>query len=263
MPAPITSDAFLDCVRKSGLVDPEYLDSHVDSLRQAASLPPEPQLLAQRLVDDGLLTAFHTGQLLKGKYRGFIVGKYKVLEPLGTGGMGHVFLCEHLLMGHRVAMKLLTGIAEDDMNAVERFFREARAGALLNHPNLVRAHDVDHDGTYYYLIMDYVDGVSLQELVQRKGPLDPVRAAHYAAQAAHGLQHMHEAGLVHRDVKPGNLVLERTGRVKILDLGLARFLDDHRDSLTQKYDSQLILGTADYLAPEQAVESHTADIRSD
>jgi eukaryotic-like serine/threonine-protein kinase len=263
MPAPTTSEAFLECVRKSGLVDPGYLDGHVESLRQGEGLPEEPALLARRLVDDGLLTAFHTGQLLRGKYKGFLVGKYKVLEPLGAGGMGHVFLCEHALMGHRVALKLLTGIPEDDLHAVERFFREARAGAMLNHPNLVRAHDIDHDGSYYYLVMDYVDGVSLQELIQRAGPLDPVRAAHYAAQAARGLAHLHQAGLVHRDLKPANLVLERTGRVRILDLGLARSLDEHRDGLTQKYDGQLILGTADYLAPEQALDGHHADVRSD
>jgi eukaryotic-like serine/threonine-protein kinase len=258
MPAPTTSEAFLECVRKSGLVDPEYLEGHVEGLRREGALPPEPHLLARRLVDEGLLTECHIGELLRGKYKGFLVGKYKVLEPLGAGGMGHVFLAEHVLMGHRVALKLLTGVPDDD-HAVERFFQEARAGALLDHPNLVRAHDVDHGGGYYYLVMDYVDGVSLQELVQRAGPLDPVRAAHYAAQAARGLAHLHQAGLVHRDLKPANLVLERTGRVRILDLGLARSLDER----TPEHDGQVILGTADYLAPEQALGGHHADVRSD
>jgi serine/threonine protein kinase len=263
MPAPATSEAFLDCVQKSGLVDPEHLQGHLQVLREASGLPAGPREMAQRLIEDGFLTAFQTTHLLRGKYKGFVVGKFKVLEPLGMGGGGRVYLCEHLAMGHPVAMKLLTGIDEADIAAVERFFREAQLAASLNHPNIVRAHDIDHDGKYYYLIMDYVDGISLHDLVREHGALDPVRAAHYIAQAAEGLQYMHENGLIHRDLKPANLLLDRSGTIKILDLGLARFLGDQGESLTKKYESQLILGTADYLSPEQAVHCHTVDIRSD
>jgi serine/threonine protein kinase len=264
MPSPTTNHAFLEMVQQSGLVDSAYLDAHVRGLEEASALPAAPRLLADRLVADGLLTGFQTHFLLQGRFRGLVVGKYKVLEPLGQGGMGRVYLCEHVAMGHRVALKLLAGVDRNNCVAIERFFREARASAALNHPNIVRAHDIDHDGKYYYLIMDYVDGVSLQGLVERLGALDPARAAHYAAQAARGLQQVHEAGLVHRDIKPSNLLLDRQGTIKILDMGLARFQDDdRREGLTQKYQAKQILGTADYLSPEQAIKSHQADIRAD
>src|SRR5207302_11244372 len=117
------------------------------------------------------------------------------------------------------------------------------------------------DGKLHCLVMEYVDGPSLPEMVHRTGPLDVARACHYMAQAALGLQHAHEAGLVHRDVKPGNLLVDRGGTVKVLDLGLARFFNDDTDNITKKHDES-VLGTADYLAPEQALDSNV-DIRAD
>src|SRR5207237_2735621 len=132
---------------------------------------------------------------------------------------------------------------------------EARAVAALDHPNIVRAYDIDQEDNLHFLVMEYVDGSSLQEIVHRVGPLDPTRAAHYISQAAFGLQHAHEvAGLVHRDIKPGNIIVDRGGGVKVLDLGLARFFHDDDDLLTKKFDEN-VLGTADYLAPEQAVDA--------
>ena len=143
-----------------------------------------------------------------------------------------------------------------------RFYREARAVAALDHPNIVRAYDIDVAEKMHFLVMEYVDGASVQDLVARHGPMDPWRAANYVAQAAHGLHHAHRLGMVHRDVKPGNLLVERTGVVKILDMGLARFFDQTSDNLTERFDNNCILGTADYLAPEQATSS-VVDIRAD
>ncbi|MCS7017446.1 MAG: serine/threonine protein kinase, partial [Gemmatales bacterium] len=191
----------------------------------------------------------------------FTIGKYKVLEKLGSGGMGQVFLCEHLLMRRRVAIKVLPTSKAQDPAGLERFYREARAIAAVDHPNLVRAYDIDQADNLHFLVMEYVDGVSLQELVKKVGPLPVLRACHYIYGAAVGLQHVHEIGLVHRDIKPGNILVDRNGLVKILDLGLARFFHD-ADELTKKYDEN-ILGTADYLSPEQAIDSHTVDIRAD
>jgi serine/threonine protein kinase len=178
--------------------------------------------------------------------------------------MGSVYLCEHKLMRRRVAVKVLPTAKAEDPASLERFYREARAVAALDHPNIVRAYDIDQDEKLHFLVMEYVDGASLQEIVKKTGrPLDVARAAHYMRQAALGLQHAHEtAGLVHRDIKPGNILVDRTGGVKILDMGLARFFHDEEDILTRKYDEN-ILGTADYLAPEQALDSHTVDIRAD
>src|SRR3989442_406990 len=166
-------------------------------------------------------------------------------------------------MRRRAAVKVLPTARASDPSALERFYREARAVAALDHPNIVRAYDIDQEDNLHFLVMEYVDGTSLQELVKKSGPLEPGRSAHYIRQAAMGLQHAHEvAGLVHRDIKPGNLIVDRGGTVKILDMGLARFFNDQDDMLTQKYDEN-VLGTADYLAPEQALDSHGVDIRAD
>jgi serine/threonine protein kinase len=161
-------------------------------------------------------------------------------------------------MRRRVAVKVLYGTKAQDRTALERFRREARAAAALDHPNIVRAFDVGQDDHLHFLAMEFVDGVSLQDLVRKRGPLPQGIAADYLRQAALGLQHAHEAGLVHRDLKPSNLMVDRRGGVKILDLGLARFHEDNGD-LTRG----AVLGVEDYIAPEQVLDSHTVDIRAD
>src|SRR5262249_52572202 len=169
----------------------------------------------------------------------------------------------HVLLRRLVALKVLPLYQTHNSTMVERFYREARAIASLNHPNIVRAHDLDRDHKRHYLVMEYVHGPSLQDLVGTHGPLEPDRAANYLAQAALGLQHAHAHGWVHRDIKPANLLLDRQGVLKVLDLGLARLLNDHRDLLTKEHDNNGILGTIDYLSPEQALNTHDVDIRSD
>jgi serine/threonine-protein kinase len=141
--------------------------------------------------------------------------------------------------------------------------REARASACLDHPNIVRTFDLCEEGRLLYLVMEYVEGISLQALVGRHGPLDLTAACHYARQVAFGLQHAHDRGFVHRDVKPANLLLDRDGVVKLLDLGLVRSESEAASGLTRKLDNRSILGTADYVAPEQAVDSSGVDHRAD
>ncbi|HMC88022.1 MAG TPA: protein kinase, partial [Gemmataceae bacterium] len=263
MPAPSTAEQFLDLVQKSGVLDEKRLSTHLDKLRATGGVPPEPAKLAGILVRDGLLTQFQAERFLEGRWRRFVIGKYKVLERIASGGMGSVYLCEHKFMRRRAAVKVLPEARAADPAALARFYREARAVAALDHPNIVRAYDIDQEENLHFLVMEYVDGTSLQELVRKSGPLEPARAAHYISQAAMGLQHAHEfAGLIHRDIKPGNLIVDRGGIIKILDMGLARFFNDQDDMLTQKYDEN-VLGTADYLAPEQALDSHSVDIRAD
>jgi serine/threonine protein kinase len=259
---PATITEFLDVVLKSGVLDQRRLNAHLRSLEEKGELPTVPSQLARRLVNDGLLTAFQAGNFLKGKSRGLLIKKkYRVLEFLGAGGMGNVFLCEQIIMRRLVAVKVVPEDKAKNPSFLERFHREARALATLQHPNIVRAIDVDSEGNQHFLVMEYIDGTGLQMLVHRGGPLAPIRAAHYIAQAAVGLQHAHQAGLVHRDIKPSNLMLDRSGTIKILDLGLARFFHDREDLLTKVYNED-VLGTADYLAPEQALDSHV-DIRAD
>ncbi len=264
MTLPSSVDEFLEVVVKSGVLEKDVLDPYLQQMRAAGGMPDRPKKLAAALVRDGLLTQFQAGQLLLGKWRGFsISGKYKLLDHLGAGGMGNVFLCQHRSMRRRVAIKVLPVAQAKDPAALERFYREARAAAALDHPNIVRAHDIDHDGRHHFLVLEYVEGASLQDIVKRGGPMDVTRAAHYVRQAALGLHHAHLAGVVHRDVKPANLLLDHDGVVKILDMGLARFFHDEEDGLTRQHDERSILGTADYLAPEQAIDSHSVDIRAD
>jgi tRNA A-37 threonylcarbamoyl transferase component Bud32 len=262
MPAPTNADELLDLVLKSNLVEESRLRPYAQKLRDAGSMPADPAKLAQFLVRDALLTYFQAEQLLQGKYKRFSLGKYKVLERLGSGGMGTVFLCEHKLMRRRVAVKVLPIPKSGDEASIKRFYREAKAVAALDHPNIVRAYDLDQDDNLHFLVMEWVDGTNLHDLVKKFGPLDVARACHYVYGAAVGLQHAHEIGLVHRDIKPGNILIDRSGVVKILDLGLARLTHDTEDNLTRQNDEN-VLGTADYLAPEQAMDSHTVDIRAD
>ena len=263
MPAPANVSEFLDLVRKSNLLPDGQLDQAIDKYRHAGTLPQSIDSMSSMLVREGLLTFFQSKQLKLGRYKRFTIGsKYRLLELIGAGGMGAVYLCEHTLMRRLVALKVLPVEKLEDKSNLERFYREARAVAALDHPNIVRAYDIDQFEKLHFLVMEYVDGTSLQEIVARHGPMDPIRAAHYVAQSAVGMQHGHELGMVHRDIKPGNLLLERTGVIKILDMGLARFFNKTQDSVTEKYDDKCVLGTADYLAPEQAVSS-MVDIRAD
>ncbi len=262
MPAPATVSEFLDLLRKSDLVTADRLEPVLREV-PSATKAAKPEQLAQHLIRQGALTQFQARQLLQGRWRRFLIGgKYKLLELLGTGGMGAVYLCEHIFMRRLVALKVLPRDKLEDVAMRERFYREARAGAALNHQNIVRAYDIDQFEQMHFLVMEHVDGTSLQEIVDRFGPLAIPRAVDYMLQASAGLQHAHEAGMVHRDIKPGNLLLSRVGVIKILDMGLARFFDQQDDKITEKYDERTVLGTADYLSPEQGLQSKV-DIRAD
>jgi len=264
MPSPSTTDDFLQLVSKSKLVPETRLEEYIERKKIGHSLPDTPIKTALALIHDGLLTKYQAEQLLAGRWRNFMVGgKYKLLERIGKGGMATVFLCEHLVMKRLVALKILPQAHSKDKELLGRFHREARALSSLRHPNIVGAYDADRADQIHFLVMEYVDGGDLDQLVQRIGPLSWERAADYIAQAAHGLQHAHECGLVHRDMKPGNLLLDRSGTIKLLDLGLARIFHETTDDLTTGRDAQTLLGTVDYLAPEQALNSHNVDIRAD
>jgi serine/threonine protein kinase len=250
-----------ELIAKSELVARPALDEYVALLQSADVAPATPAEFATRAVRDKVLTPFQARLLLQGKWKNFyLAGKYKVLEHLGTGGMGSVFLCEHRHMRRRVAVKILPPDPGDPAH-VQRIRREAQAVAMLDHPNIVRAFDLDREGGLHFLVMEFIDGASLQYAVDSRGRLPIDRAVNYIAQAALGLQHAHDNGLVHRDVKPSNLMLDWAGTVKLLDLGLARF-SRAPDNLTQVSDSKTVLGTADYLAPEQA-RSSQVDGRAD
>ena len=255
----LKAEEYLELVRRSDLVDNERLTQVLSELQQPIS---DSGIVGSTLIKHGLLTEWQNEKLLAGRYKGFFLGKYKILAHLGTGGMSSVYLAEHRLMRHRVAIKVLPKNLVQQSSYLERFHQEARAAALLDHPNMVRAYDVDNDRDTHFLVMEYVEGSDVKELVAENGPLPYRTVADYVRQAADGLSYAHSRGLVHRDVKPANLLVDKSGTVKILDLGLVRFSDEVQGSLTVEYDENMI-GTVDYLAPEQAMNSHKADARAD
>ncbi len=264
----LTADIFLDVVRKSELVGEAALDQAIEDCKKLhdGSLPESPDDVSDFLISRDLITAWHAEKLLKQKYKGFFLKKYKLLGHIGTGGMSSVYLAEHVMMKQRRAVKVLPKMRVNDSSYLERFYREAQASAKLTHPNIVRAYDVDSVGDTHFLIMEFIEGRDLQMIVAPPGgdkqPLSADEAAGYVAQAALGLHHAHENGLIHRDVKPANLLIDSNGCVKILDLGLALFSNDDKHSLTIAHNEN-VLGTADYLAPEQAINSHNIDKRAD
>jgi tRNA A-37 threonylcarbamoyl transferase component Bud32 len=206
--------------------------------------------------------------------------RYRVLAPLGAGGMGTVFKAEHRRMERLVALKVINPKLIDSSGAVERFRREVKLAARLAHPNIVTAHDADQAGSLHFLVMVFVDGKSLAQIVGEQGPLPVAQACDYARQAALGLQHACDRHMVHRDIKPHNLMLTPGGQVKLLDFGLARFvLESAPPAIDATVASEataggksadpgvtgtgLVMGSVDYIAPEQVHDAHQADIRSD
>jgi serine/threonine protein kinase len=256
--APSSAAELLDLVRKSGVAD-DRLDAWV---KNNHGLPSQANALAGLLVQEGLITPFHARHMMTGKYKGFLLGQYRVLDQIGAGGMGVIFLAEHVSMKRRVAIKVLPADKATDEESRERFYREARIVAALDHPNVVHAFDIGQNGDTHYMVMEYIEGESLEQKLRRQGPFPLREAADNIAQAARGLQHAFERGLVHRDIKPGNLLLDRDGVIKVLDMGLARFFEEN-SNLTTELCSGSVIGTADYMAPEQAVNSHDVDIRAD
>jgi serine/threonine protein kinase len=202
------------------------------------------QALADALVQEQILTAFQARELLAGRKR-FRLGQYTVLDEVARGGMGQVFRAEHAMMGREVAVKGLPR-AKATPESEAAFRREMRMLGRLDHENLVRAYDAGYDAMVYYLVTELVPGLDLKRQIQKHGPLDEATAASLIGQAARGLAYAHDQGLVHRDVKPGNLIVMPDGRVKVLDLGLA-------GSQIEEESSRLgrVVGTMDYIAPEQ------------
>ncbi|MGD9644949.1 MAG: serine/threonine protein kinase [Pirellulales bacterium] len=259
----VTAENLIDLLGRSGLLEKEQLERVLDEVRAAHPTDmPEGAALVEEFIDRRLITRWQADKLLEGRYKGFFLNKYKLLSLLGTGGMSSVFLAENVLMQKRVAVKVLPKHRVDDSSYLERFINEARAAGRLTHPNIVHTFDIDNQGPHHYIVMEYVPGRNLQQVVKDDGPLSYRRAADFIAQAADGLAHAHEAKLVHRDVKPANFLLNEQNVVKLVDLGLAYFTSSEDPSLTLQHEEN-VLGTADYLAPEQAVCSHGVDARAD
>jgi serine/threonine-protein kinase len=257
---------------ESGLVTSDQMAAVADRLPPTDRGRP----VARVLVELGLLTRFQAERLLAGRTKGFRLGQYLILDQLGQGGMGRVYKAIHQTMNRVVAIKVLAPQFVDTARAEQLFLREMQAAARLNHPNIVTAFDANQAGDRYYLVMEFVDGPNLHRLVREQGPPPVGQACDFVRQVAEGLQYAFEMGMVHRDVKPSNLLVSRPAgdspgkrhMVKILDFGLARLhergTDEHAAVGTILVTREnVLIGTPDFVSPEQARDLHAADIRSD
>jgi formylglycine-generating enzyme required for sulfatase activity len=251
-------------VRDSGLVPVEHLQAVVAAKADLSDVD-----LARQLVAQELLTKFQVQEISAGRGRALTLGNYVLLDGLGAGAMGQVFKAEHRRMKRVVALKTLSPKVMKDAAAIARFQREVEAAAKLSHPNIVAAHDADEAGGVHFLVMEFVDGADLSSQLKKQGPLPVAKACDYTAQAAEGLAFAHSKGVIHRDIKPGNLLVDKDGTLKVLDLGLAR-LDDASNQPRAGHDRQaeltetgMTMGTIDYMAPEQARNLNKADAKSD
>ena len=253
------------------------LDGTADSMLDHLQMPPSqsiegtPEYLAgmaklQNQLDQGSPTSSQDSNSdLPGNIDARsldVVRDYKLISILGAGGMLTVYKAIHTKLDRVVALKLLPTRRIGNADAIVRFEREMKAIGKLDHPAIVRATDAGEDDGQHFLAMEFVDGFDVSELVERHGPLSISDASEIIRQAAIGLQHVHERQLVHRDIKPSNLMVTEDGQVKILDLGLALLADQH-EGLGELTTVGQMMGTVDYMAPEQCNDSHDVDIRAD
>lgn len=224
--------------------------------------------LLARLVTDGRITEYQSDKFKSGKASDIYFGDYVVIDKLGQGGMGTVLLAKHRRMDRKVAIKVLPVTVLESKDAVARFYQEVKVAAQLTHPSIVHAYDAGEHHGFHYLVMEYVPGHDLAQVLSQLGLIPISLALDYISQAASGLEYAHGKGIVHRDIKPSNLLLNDEGRIKVLDMGLARIGGIGGSSIDQQASAQLtttgqVMGTVEYMSPEQAEDTRQADARSD
>lgn len=263
---PLKKSRFWLAAMASGLLTKEELNEALSALclderaRENTALEVKEEELAYKLVEMGRINRWQMTQLLAGRTR-FTLKDYRIVDSLGRGGMAEVYKAEHMIMSRVVALKVLPR-AKTTPEAIARFRREIQAQSQLDHENLVRAFDAGHEGNVHFLVTEFVPGTDLRRHIRAHKRLSQQAAAAIICQVARALDHAHGRGVIHRDVKPGNLLITPDGHAKLLDLGLVFFLQQEDDELRDVNNGKIV-GTADYLAPEQIMAPDTISQVSD
>jgi serine/threonine protein kinase len=269
--APANAKDLSALIVRSRLLGPDDLKAALRNLQPTGSDAEDLEAVRRALVAGKHLTEYQAAHLMRGHVDGFFLGPYKILERIAKGRMAGVYKGVHS-SGQVVAIKVLPASRAKDPEVLARFQREARLLTRLDHPNVVRAFHVGEAEGKHYLVLEYLDGDPLADVLAKRKRLPPPEAMRIVREALLGLQHIHERGMIHRDLEPANLMLvgvaEATDRpVKILDIGLGKAVFDEGTSSTtdpsQLTGDGVLIGTPDYLAPEQARSARTADIRAD
>jgi serine/threonine protein kinase len=255
-------DDFLKTVLRSGLLDREQLQQTLRTV--PVDQRDDPDVLAAHLVKAGKLTRFQSRKLLQGTALGLVLGPFQVLAPIGKGGMGTVYLSRDTRSGQLVALKVLPPKrAREEERVLARFQREMEMCQRVAHPNIAWTCDVGKCQGVYYIAMEFIPGRSLSRLVAAEGPLPAARAARLLAEIAAALDHAHHQGIIHRDIKPSNIIVTPNDHAKLLDLGLALARGESGGAREVIGGQGYIVGTMDYISPEQADDPSKVDARSD
>jgi serine/threonine protein kinase len=259
---PPSSEDFCRFIVRSGLLSRAELELHLRTLPKEAQ--EDSKQIAESLINAQKLTPFQVNKLLRGTFKGLTVGAYHILAPLGRGGMGTVYLARDTRQPRLVALKILPPkVAAEEERMLARFRREMEMSQRMIHRHVALTLEVGQANGVHFIAMEYIPGRTLARLVNEDGPLAMPRAARLMAEVSSGLHHAHEQGIIHRDLKPSNILITPKDHAKILDLGLALMRGEVIEDVRVVGGEGYIVGTTDYIAPEQTLNSANVDPRSD
>ena len=257
---PVALEVFLSQLSDSGILPEEKLKVVVSKKNSFA----DGEALARDMIKSNLLTKYQAEQILGGRTKHLVMGKYQILEKIGAGGMGQVYKAYHSGTGRVVAIKVILSKSKIDPEVVRRFEREVKAAAKLVHQNIITVFDVDQTNGRVFMVMEYIKGHDLAAIIVKKGKLGLPDTINYILQIANGLKYAHDQGVIHRDIKPGNIIIDANGNVKIVDMGLAKIeTDSNQEDISMLTGATAIMGTVDFMSPEQGFSSRDVDVRTD